>query len=269
MVQNGVGSNAIHNTTPWLAYASWTWEVLRRNPDYISYYKSLKNKGLETHLIGENTTLLVASKGYPTAIKAGLLLPADPELDGLDSHAFWHPDIMKSMVRFHIVEGSDVDRRDKPMQLSKFPARQTHFLDANGTYHIRLLGEKFWFQMQCDGITEVPENSYIGFENNRVDNYERRSKTQGQLFGIYNGSIPLENPLHVPARLTSHQKAMIAYDIQQQGGSLLDIVSALFAAELLVENPDEYKDYIDHAKNALKRARAYIYGDYLAILDKQ
>jgi len=37
-----VGANLLNNTTSWLAYASWTWEVLRRNPNYISYYKSLK-----------------------------------------------------------------------------------------------------------------------------------------------------------------------------------------------------------------------------------
>ncbi len=269
MIVKNVREKAIHNTTPWLAYASWTWEVLRRNFDYISYYKSLKNKGLETHLIGENISLIIASKGYPTANKAGLLVPADPDLDALDSHAFWHPDHMKSAVRFHVVDENDIDRRDKPIQLSKFPAHQTHFLDANGTYHIRLLGENFWFQMQCDNLSKIDENAYIGFENNRVGNYDRRAITQGQIFGIYDGSIPIDNPLHVPARLPSHQKAMIAQDIQQGGGSLLDIVSALFEAELLVRDPDEFKDYTDHAKNALKRARAYIYGDYLAILDRQ
>lgn len=269
MVENSVGQIDFHKTTSWLAYASWTWEVLRRNPDYISYYNALKNKGLEFHIIGENIPLIIASKGYPTANKSGLLFPADPELDSLDSHAFWHPDPMKSVVRFHVVDAADIDRRNKPIQLSKFPARQTHFLDANGTYHIRLLGENFWFQMQCDGISEIDKNAYIGFENNRVENNDRRAKTMSQLFGIYNGSISLNSPVHVPARLASHQKAMIAHDVQANGGTLLDIVSAFFEAELLVENPDEYRDYTHHAKNALKRAKAYIYGDYLAILDRQ
>ena len=269
MIANNVRENIIHNTTPWLAYASWTWEVLRRNPDYGSYYKALKNKGLVTRFTGEKTPLLIASKGYPTANNAGLLFPVDPNLDALGSHAFWHPDAMKSTVRFHVIDEGEIDRRDKPIQLSKFPARQTHFLDANGTYHIRLLGPNFWFQMQCDGISEIAENAYIGFENNRVENNDRRAKTQAQIFGIYEGSIALDIPLHVPARLPSHQKAMIAHDIRQSGGSLLDIVSALFEAGLIAKNPDEYRDYTDHAKNALKRAKAYISGDYLAILDRQ
>ena len=267
-----VVDKVIHSTTSWLAYASWTWEVLRRNPDYITYYKSLKNKGLEIRSRGQGTPLLIASKSYPTANKAGLLLPVDPELDALESHAFWHPDVMISVVRFHVLNECDIDRKNKPIQLSKFPAKQSHFLDANGTYHIRLLGENFWFQIQCDGITEIDENAYIGFENNRVENYDRRAKIQGQIFGIYDGSIPLDSPLHVPARLTSHQKAMIAHDIQAKGGTLLDIVSALFDAELLDEDPTDYRDcrdYLHHAKNAITRAKAYIYGDYLAILDKQ
>ena len=264
-----MGNAVIHNTTSWLAYASWTWEVLRRNPNYISYYKSLKNKGLEIHLIGENTSLIIASQGYPTAKKAGLLFPADPELDAFEGQAMWHPDAMKSAVRFHVLPRHEIDRRDKPIQLSKFPAHQTHFIDADGTYHIRLLGQNFWFQIQCDGLSEIDENAYIGFENNRVGDYEKRLKTQAQIYRIYDGSIPLDTPLHVPARLTSHQKAMIAYDIQEGGGSLSTIVTALFEANLIVKDPDDFKDYTHHAKNALKRAKAYIYGEYLAVLDQQ
>lgn len=269
MLRVNMENKAIHNTTSWLAYASWAWEVLRRNPDYILYYNSLKNKGIEVHLIEENIPLIVASKGYPTANKFGLLAPADPDLDACESGAFWHPNVMNAAVRFHVINEKDIDRRNKPIQLSKFPAYQTHFLDVNGTYHIRFLGENYWFQIRCDDLAEIPVNAYIGFENNRVDNNDRRAKAQREIFGIYDGSIPLDTPLHVPARLSSHQKAMIAYDIQQGGGSLLDIVSALFEAELLVNDAEEFRDYTDHAKNALTRAKAYIYGDFLAILDRQ
>lgn len=269
MVRNHVENMVPKNTTRWLSYGSWTWEVLRRNPDYISYFKSLKNKGLETHLIGENIPLIVASQGYPTAKKSGLLFPVDPDLDAGMGQPFWHPDVLKSMVRFHVIPQHEIDRRDKPIQLSKFSAQQTHFLDANGTYHIRLLGQNFWFQMQCDNLSQINENAYIGFENNRVGNLEKRLKTLTQIYGVYDGSIPLDSRLHLPANLTSHQKSMIAYDIQANGGSLTDIVSAFIEANLIVENPDEFKDFSYDAKNALTRARAFIYGDYLKILGKQ
>jgi len=264
-----VGANLLNNTTSWLAYASWTWEVLRRNPNYISYYKSLKNKGLETHMIGEDTPLIKAAQGYPTAKKAGLLFPADPELDAGLGHAMWHPDVMKSAVRFHVISRHQVDHRNKPFQLWKFPAQQTHFLDTNGTYHIRLLGENFWFQMQCDDLSEIDENAFIGFENNRVGDYDRRHKTQGQIFGIYNGSIPIDSPLHVPARLTSHQKAMIAYDISMAGGTQKDMAIAIYGADFIAKNNENIENYKKNARNAVSRANAYIYGDYLEILDKQ
>lgn len=269
MLQNAVEANLLNNTTSWLAYASWTWEVLRRNPDYISYYESLKNKGLETHLIGENTPLLIASQGYPTAKKAGLLFPADPELDAGFGHAMWHPDVMKSAVRFHVIPRHEIDRRDKPFQLSKIPAHQTHFLDANGTYHIRLLGENFWFQMQCDGLSEIDANAYIGFESNRVENYDRRLKTQGEIYGVYDGSIATDTPLHVPARLASHQRAMIAYDISIAGGTHKDIAIAIYGADFIAKNAQNIENYKKNARNAVTRANAYIYGDYLDILDKQ
>lgn len=269
MLVKHVVDNAVHSATSWLAYASWTWEVLRRNPDYITYYNSLKNKGLETRLIGENTPLIIASQGYPTAKKAGLLFPADPELDAGLGQAMWHPDAMKSAVRFHVLPRHEIDRRDKPIQLSKIKARQTHFLAANGTYHIRLLGENFWFQMQCDGLSEIDPNAYIGFENNRVENHDRRLKTQGQIYGIYSGSIAPESPLHVPARLASHQRAMIAYDISMAGGTQKDIAIAIYGDDFIAKNPQNLENYKQNARNAVTRAKAYIYGDYLEILDKQ
>ena len=269
MLVINVAANQINNTTSWLAYASWTWEVLRRNRDYISYYKSLKNKGLETHLIGDDTPLIIASQGYPSAKKMGLLFPADPELDAGLGQSMWHPDVMKSAVRFRVIDKAEIDRREKPIQLSKFPAQQAHFLDANGTYHIRLLGENFWFQLQCDGLSEIDPNAYIGFENNRVENYDRRLKTQGQIYGIYNGSIALDTPLHVPARLASHQRAMIAYDLSTVGATQKDMAIAIYGADFIAKNPKNIENYKQNARNAVIRANAYIYGDYLDILDKQ
>mgnify|MGYP000586735074 CR=1 FL=1 len=261
--------DTIRDTTPWLAYASWIWEILRRNPDYISYYASLKNKGLQTKIIGENTPLICAAQGFPTANTFGLLYPVDPKLDAGEGHAFWHPDVLAAAVRFHKVDESDIDRRDKPIQLSKFPAQQTHFLGADGSYHIRFLGRNFWFQMQCDGISDVGENVYVGLENNRVIGFDKRLKTQAEIYGIYDNSIDIDTPLHVPSRMASYQKSMIAYDIRQGGGSLSTIVSAFLEAGLIEKNTDEFKDYNHHAKNALKRAKAFIYGDYLKFLRRQ
>ena len=220
-------------------------------------------------MIGDNTPLFVASQGYPTAKNMGLLFPVDPELDAGLGHAMWHPEAMKSAVRFHVIDEAEIDRREKPMQLSKFQARQTHFLDANGTYHIRLLGENFWFQMQCDGLPEIDPNAYIGFVNNRVENYDRRLKTQGQIYGIYDGSIALDTPLHVPARLASHQRAMLAYDVSMAGGTQKDMAIAIYGADFMAKNAENIENYKKNARNAVARANAYIYGDYLDILDKQ
>ena len=264
-----VAANSINNTTSWLAYASWTWEVLRRNPDYITYYKSLKNKGLETHFLGEGTPFIIASQGYPTAKKAGLLFPADPSLDAHESHAFWHPNSFRAVVRFHVIDEADIDRRHEPIQLSKFPAKKVHYLDSNGTYHIRLLGENFWFQLQCDGLKRLDENAYIGLETNRADDPEKRLKTLTELYGIYNGNLGPNDRLHVPARLESHQRAMIAYDIWLSGGTRRDMAKAIFGPDFVDKNPEKLELFKDRAKHAKRRGDAYIYGDYLDILDKQ
>lgn len=269
MVVNYVGDSTINNTTPWLAYASWTWEILRRRPDYISYYNALKNKGLETRYDKENTPLLVASKAYPTAYKFGLLVPADPTKYVGEESVFWHPRVLKSVVRFHVIDEVKIDRHNKPMQLSKLPGDKVHFLDANGTYHIRILGKRYWFQIQCNNIDYVAPNAYIGFEINNLENPEKRLKTFKQIGGIYDGSIDLNSRLHVPARLESHQKATLAYDIRMAGGSILDVILAFKGAGYIVDNPEKFVDYKDVAKNAYRAGKAYIYGDYLRILSRQ
>ena len=269
MVVNFVGRNTIHNTTSWLSYASWTWEVLRRNPDYISYYNALKNKGIETLSLSERVTLSKGIQNYPTANDFGLLAPADPTKYAGDEAVFWCPKAFDNVIRFHVIDPSSVGRKNKPIQLSKLAGMKTHFLDANGTYHIRILGERFWFQMQCDDVQFVAANAYIGFELNNLENPEKRLKTIRQIGGVYDGSIPLDSRLHVPARLDYHQRSTLAYDIRTAGGSITDVVSAFLEAGLLTVDPDKYVDFKDVAQNAYRAGKAYIYGDYLKILNRQ
>jgi len=79
----------------------------------------------------------------------------------------------------------------------------------------------------------------------------------------------LDSRLHVPARLENHQRSTLAYDIQTAGGSITDIVDAFLKAGLVTVDPDKYVDFTYSAKNALRGAKAYIYGDYLKILNRQ
>lgn len=269
MLLGCVQKTAIHNTTSWLAYASWTWEVLRRNPAYISYYKSLKNKGLEARQIGKNTILILASQGYPTANKFGLLAPADPSIYAGEGAVFWCPKSFYNVVRFHVINPSAVGRKNKPIQLSKFPGEKLHFLDSNGTYHIRLLGERFWFQLQCNDVDFVDEDAYIGFEINDIGNPDKRLETIKQIGGLYDGSIPLDSRLHTPARLEYHRRSTLAYDIRTNGGSISDVVEAFLGAGLVAVDPEKYVDFRDVAQNAYRAGKAYIFGDYLKILNRQ
>ena len=259
----------IYNRTPWLSHASWTWEVLRRNPEYISYYNALKNNGLEEISDTGASTLVKSSRRFPTANKFGLIAPADPEKHAGEDHVFWHPDVFESVVRFHIIDPSFVGRSNKPIQLSKFAGQKTHFLDANGVYHIRILGERFWFQMQCDDLEIVHEDAYLGFAINHLANPDKRFETIKQIGGVYDGTLGLDSRLHVPARLENHQRSTLAYDIRESGGTILDVVSAFKDAELLTENPDKYVDFKDVAQNAYRAAKAYINGDYLKILNRK
>jgi len=263
-----VSVEVIHNTTSWLSYASWTWEVLRRHPDYISYYSALKNKGIESRNVSKNMVLFKAIQRYPTANKFGLLFPADPAKQAGEQPVFWHPKAFKSVVRFHVIDPVDIDRKHKPIQLSKFPGEKTHFIDAEGTYHIRILGTHYWFQMQCDHLDSVDENAYIGLEINHLENPEKRLKAFKEIGGIYEGSIALDGGLHVPARLESHQKATLAYDIRNSGGSITDVILAFKRAGFIKENPEKYIEFTDIAQNAYRAGKAYIYGDYLKILNR-
>ncbi len=250
----------------WNAYAAWTWEVLRRHPDYIKLYNSLVNMGLETVKLGDETLKIMASRSYPELEKWGLLLPANPAYDAHNANVFWRPNALKSVVRFHVVDGDNVDDKSQYIKLSDFPASRTHFKGADGSYHIRLMGENFWFQMQCDDIDLSDENVFIGVEFNRISDMEKRAKTASELFGIYDGSIAKNEPLHLPKRVDLNQNCMIAYDIREAGGTWKDVMIALFGKENVENSGDDYNNYWQNSRNAYTRAQRYIYWDFLKIL---
>lgn len=269
MVVISVGEKAIHNTTPWLSYASWTWEILRRNEGYVSYYNSLRNKGFETLSLASSHTLTKATQHYPTANKFGLLAPADPSKYAGEHPVFWCPKAFDNVVRFHVIDPSQVRRKNKPFQLSKMAGVKTHFLDANGTYHIRILGPRYWFQLQCDNLDFVDDDAYLGFEINVLQNPDKRLETIKQIGGIYDGSLGLNGRLHVPARLEYHQRSTLAYDIRTAGGSITDVVNAFLETGLVTVDPDKFVDFTNLAQNAFRAGKAYINGDYLKILNRQ
>ena len=249
------------------AYASWTWEVSRRHPKYIKLYKSLVNRGLETDKLGKETLKIIASRTYPELKEWGLLLPANPAHEAGKANVFWHPNAFKSLMRFHLVDADNVEDKSQYIKLSDYPAHRTHFKGADGSYHIRLMGENFWFQMQCDGIDLSDENVLIGVEFNRISDIEKRAKTASELFGIYDGSISKTEPLHLPKRVDLNQKCMIAYDVREAGGTWKDVAIALFGKEIIENSGDEFDKYWQTSRNAYTRAKRYIYGDFLRILD--
>ena len=269
MISNFVRNKAVHNTTPWLSYASWTWEVLRRNPDYISYFNSLRNKGLLTKNLTKNIVLTTANQRFPTANEFGLLYPANPDLDAGEQPVFWCPKIFKAAVRFHVVEKAQINRKKLPIKLSKCQGHQTHFLDANGTYHIRFLGRDFWFQIYCDNLSKIDPNAYIGLEINHVAERTKKLKTFDEFSDLYDGAIAPNEGLHVPARLLYHQRSIITYDVRTLGGTITDAILAMKQLDLLDKDPDNMQDFTDVAKHSYKRAKAFIYGDYLKILERQ
>jgi len=249
------------------AYAAWTWEVLRRHPKYIKLYNSLVNKDLETVKLGGGTLKVTASRAYPELEKWGLLLPADPALDAEKANVSWHPNVFKSVVRFHIVDADHVEDKSQYIKLSDYPATRTHFKGADGSYHIRFMGENFWFQLQCDDINLSDENVFIGVEFNRIFDIEKRTKTASELFGIYDGSIAKSEPLHLPKRVDLNQNCMIAYDVRTADGTWKDVMIALFGKEIIENSGDEFEKYWQTSRNANARALRYIYGGFLKILD--
>jgi len=250
------------------AYGAWTWQVLRRHPKYIKLYNSLVNMGLEVIELEDGTLKIIASRAFPELEKWGLLLPANPAFNAEKANVFWHPNVFKSVVRFHIVDGDNVEDKSQYIKLPDYPAMRTHFRGADGSYHIRLMGKNFWFQMQCDDMDLADENVYIGVAFNRTLDIEKRTKTASELFGVYDGSVSLFKPLHLPKRVDLNQKCMIAYDVRLPGGTWKDVMVALFGKEIIENSGDEYEKYWQTSRNAYTRAKRYIYGDYLKILDK-
>ncbi len=250
------------------AYGAWTWETLRRVPDYIKLYNSLVELGIIEEMLGKKTRKITALRAYLELEKWGLLLPANPAHNAYKANVFWHPNVFKSVVRFHVIKDADIDQKHKPIQLSKFPARITHFCGLDGSYHIRFMGEKFWFQIQCDSQKTVDEHAYIGLEFNRAIAPKRRLKTVSEMYGIYNKTIPLTADLHVPRQPDLHKKSVLAYDIRTAGGTWKDVIIALNGEKILNESVDYFNSRKEDARNKYNRAETFINGNYLGILSK-
>lgn len=268
MVLGCMDNKLILNISRWHTYPSCTWEALRRVETYKQYYKTLQNHSLDAVILGGNVTQLSSKIHYPELEKYGLLFPANPELSAVDAPVFWHPNRFQNVVRFNVIPKQEIDPKQCYLKLSDFPAHRTHFRDANGGYHIRLLGEKFWFQIRCDNLNLDDENVYIGFDICRMDNMKKRLETVKQIAGIYNGSIDKSAPIHTPKRPDLHRTSALVYDVRASGGTWKDTINFHFGEEYLIANPDNFEPARTTVRNYQKRAEAFIYGDYLTILDK-
>ena len=75
--------------------------------------------------------------------------------------------------------------------------------------------------------------------------------------------------MHTPARIESHQRSTLAYDIRMAGGSVTDVVKAFLDTGLVAVDPDKFVDFTNLAQNSFRAGKAYITGDYLKILNRQ
>lgn len=245
-----------------------TWEALRRVGPYKKYYKSLGNIDIERREIAPNVMLYSSNTDYPELEKYGLLFPANPELSAVEAPVFWHPNRFKSAVRFHQFPDEKVRPESSPLKLSDYPAKRTYFRSAKGVLHVRLLGAKFWFQLHCDDLDLEDENIYIGLDFNHPDGRDKRFKTASQLFGIFDGSLPLDSPIHTPNRADLHEKSARVFDLRASETTWKDVIIEVLGAEYLSDNPDEFRRSQQKVRNYLTRAESYIYGDFLKILDQ-
>ena len=268
MVVGCMAYKLIHMISRWHTYPSCTWETLRRVESYIKYYKTLQIQSLDSVILGGNVTQFSSNELYPELEEFGLLFPANPEHSAVEAPVFWHPNRFQNVVRFNVIPKEELDPQQHYLKLSDFPAHRTHFRDANGGYHIRLLGEKFWFQIRCDNLNLDGENIYIGLDFYRMENMVKRLETAKQIAGIYNGSIDKSAPLHTPSRPDLHRKSALVYDVRASGGTWRDAINAHFGEKYLIENPDNFGPARTTVRNYQKRAETFIYGDYLTILDQ-
>jgi len=268
LVLDCVGIETQHIISPWETYPSCTWEALRRVDSYRKYYKSLKNIDIKSREIAPDIWLYSSDTDYPEIERYGLLFPVDPELYAYEAPVFWHPNRFKSAVRFHQIPEEKVRPESTPIMLSDYPAKRSYFRSAKGVLHVRLLGPRFWFQLHCDDIKLSDEQVYIGLDFNHAEGRDKRLQTASQLFGMFDGSLPLDSPIHRPKRSDLHRLSALVYDIRKAGGPWKEAMSAVFGDEIIEKNIDEIESYRTKVRNYERRAKSHINGDYLQILDQ-
>ncbi len=253
-----------------LPNAAWSWEVLRRNPDYIRDYNALTHFMPAPVILNTGGYLIREMRYCAIANKWGLLFMANPALNAIDANVFWNPNVFPAALPVVLKPITPEIERTKGRGILNLQTRRVIFDALDGTRHILLCGERFWIQLYCENCELIGENAMIESTINIVDGAQRKLDTAAQLLSLYKNAGGKLNLIGRNYKSSKLADAIIALDVKSKNGSYRDIAIAL-------EGEDSVQKHWrstgcrqkDHAKTTLRRGQIYIAGKYLDLLGKK
>ena len=254
--------------------AAWAWEHLRRNPDYQRDYRRARAGRQRPVHLSTGATLIRERRRWPDAEKWGLLTFADPEQSALDADVFWSPSLLAGSlpVRLYPLEDekSAVNSHHNEIVLSAIPTRRALLETVDGARHTLMRGQRFWVQLYCDRPASLGDSGCVGLKINGAKYYKRRLDTADQLLSLYQstgGKLSLIGRSKDTTRLT---QGLIAYDIEQSGGTHRDIAMAIYGRELIArEWGSSGRYYEDWTRRLVNRVHSLVNSGYKEFLTKK
>ena len=258
-------NRASYAYTATLSLREWTWEFLRRNPEFAACGKSAQT---EYGFYGQDgaTTIIVAVNSTLSLRRWGCLYATAPDLDARLASVFWCPDLCPSVLRF---TASAVTGAAEPesFRLNKIACPSVLLEMANGTQHLLFTDHGRWLQIVFSGA-DILRPVRLTVE---IDTESRRAARQLRALHCFNdlrfcGHL-LASHFQPNALSSRLQIALQALDGSQAGATHREIGMALFGKDRVKAEWDHpARSLRDRTRRAIYRGRKLMQKTYINFL---
>ena len=181
---------------------------------------------------------------------------------------FWRPDLFPATLGVR-VDPVDETANGDVITLDRIHSRRT-IAEVPGWGQFAVLDcDRYWVQLAYQGEAPVGDRGAVRVQIDGVEHGHRHIKSASQLLALYRETDRPLSSIGVRRNGKRLEDALLAHDIKAVGGSLRDIATGLYGAQIVERDWNGESRYLkERARRALERAKKTIDGAYLKLLEE-
>jgi hypothetical protein len=245
---------APENWMDWLSTSGWSWEFLRRSPDYIAAYNAFMHADFRSE-----------SEASPW----GLRYFEDPDLDAASANVFWKLDASHDVMPLQAVPASNYPKAS-PFPFDRLSCRITvrSYTDEPRS-DVLFANEGCFLQLAIFG--DVPLDKAVLLtpvvtDGRRAD---RQREAMRRLDDLVRTGTLRPSLYRQETRVRRLKRVLHALDASLAQQSHREIAISMFGAErVLREWSDPRESLRDHVRRAVRSGRDFMEGGYRQLLTR-